>query len=211
MKYSRRFKLVVLVLMTFGLVMPASVVQAENSDSSEPVARQKTVEIKDVALDADGTFRGQVVDTRGSGMSQKAVEIHFLDQLVARTTTDQEGYFAISGLSGGTYQVSVAAETVMYRFWASQTAPPAVSNAALIVSPEDIRRGQFGGYASNFGKPVTGFLSGNAVAAMTVIPVLVAGGVVIAKNKPVRFSEDPVIPAAAAVIQVVPQNPQPAS
>lgn len=97
--------------------------------------------IRDLALGTGGTLSGQVVNSQGQAQGNTQVTVWQQEQKVATATTDAEGNFAVAGLRGGVHQVAAGEGVQVYRFWATNTAPPAASNRAMLVSDSNIVRG----------------------------------------------------------------------
>jgi Carboxypeptidase regulatory-like domain len=131
----------------------------------------------DVALRSGGLLVGQVVDSQGVAKSGTMVSIRQGQQEVVRTTTDENGVFAAQGLRGGHYQLLTQEGGSDCRLWAADTAPPAARPAALIVSGNDVVRGQYG--------PAQGW-----VHWMKAHPYITAGVVAAAIAIPVAFIDD---------------------
>ena len=128
---------------------------------------QKTAPVvTDIALSAGNTFTGQVVDAQGHGVDGAAVTVRQGNKDVAKTTTSKEGYFSVTGLKGGTYEVEAGQSKGMYRFWAANTAPPSAQNQALLVSDAKGVRGQVGGLGSV--PPITFAALGTGIAGTTL-------------------------------------------
>ncbi|NMC21949.1 MAG: carboxypeptidase regulatory-like domain-containing protein [Thermogutta sp.] len=98
--------------------------------------------IVDVALQGDGVLLGQVVNPQGAPLAGAAVRINDGKQQLGTAKTNQDGYFAFQGLKGGLYQVNAANGSGMFRLWAARTAPPSAQKGALLVSGQDLARGQ---------------------------------------------------------------------
>src|SRR5207244_11669104 len=96
----------------------------------------------DVALRAGGLLVGQVVDQQGVAKVGTPVSVQFAGKDVVRATTDANGVFAAKGLRGGQYQLLTPLGGSVCRLWADNTAPPAARPAALIVSGNQVVRGQ---------------------------------------------------------------------
>jgi hypothetical protein len=126
----------VVVLACVGMLMP----RAAWAAGQRPAGNEQRV--VDVALDAGGLFQGQVVDP--DNVATVACEVVLLrnGQEVARTTTDREGRFSVSGLRGGVYQVMAGGGGGVYRLWAPGTAPPSAGSSALVIAG-DVVRGQW--------------------------------------------------------------------
>jgi hypothetical protein len=133
------------------------------SDAAKP--RQAAPAVTDIALSAGNTFTGQVVDAQGHGVDGAAVSVRQGGKDIAKTTTSKEGYFSVTGLKGGTYEVEAGQGRGMYRFWATNTAPPSAQNQALLVSDAKVVRGQL-----NFGTvpPITYAALGTGIAGTTL-------------------------------------------
>jgi hypothetical protein len=116
--------------------MPSSVLADEPTDTHT-----------DVALRPGGLLVGQVVDQQGATKAGTVVSVKYADHEVVRTTTDANGVFAAQGLRGGQYQLVTSEGISVCRLWAPNTAPPSARPAALVVSGNNIVRGQWGGGA----------------------------------------------------------------
>jgi hypothetical protein len=108
---------------------------AEARSSAAPVVR-------DVALQAGGVLRGQVLNAQGAPAAMTKVVLAQQGQALAEATTDAQGRFSFSGLKGGVYQVATTHGASVYRAWNPGTAPPAAQADALIVNGEAVIRGQ---------------------------------------------------------------------
>jgi hypothetical protein len=98
----------------------------------------------DVALDAEGTLHGQVVDVQGNPQSKTAVAVRHRGREVARTVSDESGRFRLSGLRGGLHEIVVGQSATVCRAWAPNTAPPSARPAALVVLGDQQVLGQCG-------------------------------------------------------------------
>jgi hypothetical protein len=130
----------------------------------------------DVALRDGGLLVGQVVDTQGVPQAGAVVTIRQGEHEVVRTTTDQNGTFAAKGLRGGQYQLETENGISTCRLWAADTAPPAARQSALVVSGNDVVRGQFGG--------------GGVLSWVRAHPYITAGIVAAAIATPLAFIDD---------------------
>jgi hypothetical protein len=63
--------------------------------------------IRDIALGKNGSLSGQLLDAQGHGRANEMVVIHRQGAEPRQVQTDSQGRFAVSGLSGGTYQICV--------------------------------------------------------------------------------------------------------
>lgn len=122
-------------LATLGLCLPQPLL----AGSVTP----KTV-ATDIALQKDGLLVGQVVDALGKPVAGTQVTLAAQGKPLAATKSTPEGYFAFKGLRGGVYQVVTEEGYGVYRAWSPGTAPPAAKKVALVVSGDDVVRGQEG-------------------------------------------------------------------
>jgi hypothetical protein len=93
--------------------------------------------VTDVALADGGLLQGQVVNPQsGVGAANMPVTLRMQDQIVATTTTDAAGRFAVQRLRGGVHQVIAGESQGIYRFWSPGTAPPSAQvNAVVYTQP----------------------------------------------------------------------------
>ena len=136
-----------------GLVVPEQLVRAAGpaapvmterlpaAPQAAPVAPAAPT-IGDVALASGGVFAGQVVDAEGRPQAGTVVAVFQQQQVVATVLADQQGQFSIRGMQGGMYQVTAGSKMTNYRLWAADTAPPTAQRSALLISGQDVVRGQ---------------------------------------------------------------------
>jgi len=132
-------------LACIGMVLPQAALAAPAPQASQPapaVVEPPVPTVIDVALADGGTFVGQVVDRQGVPLAGTAVVVRQNEQEVASTVSDANGQFRLSGLRGGLYQVTAGQGVAIYRLWAPNTAPPTAQTSALIVSGNELVRGQ---------------------------------------------------------------------
>jgi len=98
----------------------------------------------DIALQKDGLLVGQVVDPLGKPVAGAQVTLTAQGKRLATMKSTAEGYFAFKGLRGGVYQVITEEGHGVYRVWSPGTAPPAAKKVVLLVSGDDVVRGQEG-------------------------------------------------------------------
>jgi len=142
MKQISLFKRAVIALAAIGMMMPAPQVQAATAAPAKVIQTDATV--LDIGLKSDGVFAGRVVDHAGTPSAKTEVTIRQGQQVVAKTTTDAEGRFAVKGLKGGVYEVASGKTVGTYRVWNETVAPPAAKEQALLVLGENGTRGGFG-------------------------------------------------------------------
>jgi hypothetical protein len=142
MKQISLFKRAVIALAAIGMMMPAPQVQGATAAPAKIVRTDASV--LDIGLKSDGVFAGRVVDHTGTPSAKTEVTIRQGQQVVAKTTTDAEGRFAVKGLKGGVYEVASGKTAGTYRIWTETMAPPAAKEQALLVLGENGTRGQIG-------------------------------------------------------------------
>ena len=129
---------VLVSLAVVGFCLPQPVLGAAVVTGKQPV-------VIDVALMGGGVLIGQVVDSQGTPLKAASVSLRDQRQEIATTKTDDNGYFAVRGLSGGMYEIVAAEGRGQYRLWAPGTAPPAARQGALLVSGSETVRAQYCG------------------------------------------------------------------
>ena len=87
-------------------------------------------------------MHGQVVDSQGRAMGDAAVALQFEGRLMATTKTNSTGGFVFRGLRGGTFQISAASGSAVFRLWAHNTAPPLAATGAVIAADREAAAGQ---------------------------------------------------------------------
>jgi hypothetical protein len=127
----------------------------------------------DIALREGGVLVGQVVNPQGVAQANTPVSIRFANHEVVRTTTDKNGIFAAKGLRGGQYELATTEGISACRLWAADTAPPAARSAALLVSGNQVIRGQ-GMMTSWVGwMKAHPYITAGTVAAAIAVPVAI--------------------------------------
>jgi hypothetical protein len=121
--------------------------------------------ISDASLQDGGVLFGQLVDQQG--IPRKAVQVVLRQgqHVVAATKTDSLGRFSISGLRAGVYQIETAQGEKVYRLWSPTTAPPAAQQNILMVTANDVVRGQID--LSTYGPAVRGAIAGGLITGLT--------------------------------------------
>ncbi len=177
MKRAGWFTCPAVTLAVVGLAVP----QVRAADPSRlpqpaspvsPAAAPQTTAIADVALAGGGILRGQVLDPQGTPLANREIVIRQQDRTVATSRSDRDGRFAVSGLSGGVYQIATTDSQAVYRLWAPGTAPPAAQPGALVVAGGELVRGQ----------------AGNRVRAFFTSPWVLAGLLGAAIATPIALS-----------------------
>lgn len=129
--------------------------------------------VGDVVLRDGKILLGQVVTPEGKPLPGISVALRDRKTELAAGKTNENGYFAFSGLTTGTYQVVGAQTTGTYQVWTKDLAPPTAQPGALIVAGGETVRGQYpaGQYAGMIGRPL---IIGGLVAAAIAIPIAVS-------------------------------------
>jgi hypothetical protein len=161
-----RFHMTLATIACLGMIVPPSA-----------LAGQPAKLANDVALRPGGLLVGQVVDAQGAVQAGRVVSIQHGDREVVRTSSDQNGVFAAQGLRGGQYQIATENGLSVCRLWAPETAPPAAHEAAIVVTGQDVVRGQWGGGGAwlNWVRSHP-YITAGIVAAAIAVPLAVAAG-----------------------------------
>lgn len=96
----------------------------------------------DVALAAEGTATGRVLDEKQKGVPNTTVSIRQGKDEIAKATTDADGNFKVKNLKGGMYLITSSSGYGLFRFWAPKSAPPAAHDQVLLMSKAVIVRAQ---------------------------------------------------------------------
>lgn len=98
MKLFSQLQRLMIVGATLGLLIPQPAFSGDPSSSGP---------IRDVALQQGGVLRGEVRSPQGRVSAGKTVSIIADGQLVAKSLTETDGRFTVSGLQPGVYAVVV--------------------------------------------------------------------------------------------------------
>jgi hypothetical protein len=100
------------------------------------------------------------------------------DQIVATTTTDAAGRFAVQRLRSGVHQVIAGENQALYRFWSPGTAPPSAQVKAVVYMqpattsqpnvPVTYTDGEEGGLKMVLANPI---IIGAIVATAIAVPI----------------------------------------
>ncbi len=132
-------------LACLGTMLPQSGAFAEAPQVLPQPKAVAAPAIIDVALTNGGTMTGAVVKADGSAVEGAVVTMRQGTQQVAQVVTDSNGRYAVTNLRAGVYQVAAGQDQSIYRVWAPETAPPSARPAAVLVTGQQVVRGQFGG------------------------------------------------------------------
>ncbi len=98
--------------------------------------------VDDVALAGGGRLQGLVLDPRRVPQAGVCVVLRRSGRQVGRVVTGSAGEFALTGLRGGLYQLVTPWSSRLVRLWTPGTAPPSARQAAVLVVPHTVVRGQ---------------------------------------------------------------------
>ena len=129
----KRFQTIMAAVACVGIVCPPSALAGAPTNGA-----------KDVALRPGGVLVGQVIDQQGAIRVGSTVSIQQGEQEIVRTQTDKNGVFAARGIRGGQYLIVSDDGQSLCRLWTANTAPPAASDAAVVVTGQEVVRGQWG-------------------------------------------------------------------
>lgn len=147
-----------------------------------------TAAVHDVALRADRSLQGRVVDLQGQGRANLPVSIIQAGNVVGKATTDADGRFAMADLKGGTYSLQAAEQFVQYRAWSDGSAPPMAMDPVIYSDPLMHAHGPLGGHLGPAAVNTVGGVAG-AVQALLSSPIGLAA-VATAIAVPIAVSND---------------------
>ena len=174
MRWTRKGWWVTALTVTLQVVTPFGVHAEDPTALSRPNVATPMA-IRDVRLDAAGALHGQLLTPEGAPLANTRVTLGQFNKPVGETSTDQDGNFALTGVRGGTYELRSPEASAWVRVWTADSAPPAATKAALLVSKRDTVRGNINYLSTQMMQPP------EAIGAL-MIPAAVAGGVIALKQ-----------------------------
>lgn len=96
--------------------------------------------IMDITLTQDNLLQGQLVMRGGQPKSQACILVSSDHGITCRTTTNDQGLFAVKVARGGMHVVSHGETSAVVRAWTQRAAPPSAKNGILMVSDEQLSR-----------------------------------------------------------------------
>jgi hypothetical protein len=124
----RTIRFAAVVAAGFGLATPRCALQAAEKPAAKAVA--------DVALSAEGDLAGVVTSNGKAPVDGALVTLSKQGQVVAKTTTNEQGEFSLVGVKGGVYELKAGPSTKLVRVWNEKSAPPsAADHATMVVNP----------------------------------------------------------------------------
>ncbi len=152
----KQFKFIAVALSSVGMLM-SPVATAAPVAAIAPIASVPVVQApRDIALHEGGVLVGQMLDAQGGAIAGVPISVLTAGKEVARVQTDQSGKFKVAGLKGGVHQVATVGQQDVYRLWSPKTAPPAAQKGLMLVSSNDLVRGQDCGSGVNCGSACGG-------------------------------------------------------
>lgn len=170
MKQLSLVRYLVVSVACVGVCTPASAIE---------VTKHRIAPTADVSLDQQGRLFGQVLDRQGSPQQDAVINVLQDGKTVAQARTTTEGYFAVSDLRGGIYQVTAGESVGTYRVWSHGSAPPAAGPGVLLVAGDQVQAGNFGLPGINDG-----------VGAWLSNPIVVGGIIATAIAVPIAVSDN---------------------
>ena len=126
----------VLLLACLAIILPQAAI------AEAPAAPWQAHKTMDVVLFHGGLLFGQVLNPQGQPKAGAVVLIRQRHRDVTQVRTDDQGRFAVRGLSGGVYELVTADTSRQIRAWSKTTSPPAASQVALLIVTGTTVRGQ---------------------------------------------------------------------
>ena len=170
---SRKLTAFVLICSIWLLpVEPVLAARTRGTGQAAPTNPKAAVVVRDVALQAGGVLRGQVVDKQGqpcAGVPVTVTKTGVANAAPVAARTDDAGRFQCPDLTGGVYFVETADGGAICRLWAPNTAPPAAVPAALVVQGQGPVRANLANLS-----PWGWTLIGLGVAAAIAIPLILS-------------------------------------
>jgi len=158
-------RLTILLATIVTLAISGQILAAETKQAPAP-------RVIDVALQDGGLLLGQVVTPEGMPVANAAVTVGTGEQTLGMAKTDAQGRFAFRGLKSGVYRLDAANGTGMYRLWAPRTAPPGAQQVTMIVSGQDLARGQILPRVQTWMR--NPWIVGGAIATAVAVPIAIA-------------------------------------
>jgi len=131
----------------------------------------------DIALRNGGELVGQIFTSAGIPQAGANISVIQHGKRVALVATNKQGVFAVPNLQGGVYQIATPNHRGVYRLWAPRTAPPAAHEGLMIVSGNQVVRGQ----GSPFSK-VTGWITRHPIMTAGIVAAAIAIPIAVTDN-----------------------------
>ena len=170
--------------------------QPQTGDTdSQPIAvsEQAAPSIIDVRLSADGTAAMSIMDSAGHFVSGANVVVAYQGHEIAQAVSDASGQFTITGLRPGLHSLMSLNSGQMYRFWASDEAPPSALEKGALVVQTPAARGQYG---PMMGYPMQPMMGPSMMAPGLLATTITAAAVAVVLIGKSKGSDAVVIPAS---------------
>jgi hypothetical protein len=152
MKSRKLWKSAFVVIATFSLLLPNSILSVANagrsgksnhsSKSSSRNGQNNAAAVQDVSLNADGSFTASIVDGQGKPVAGIRVVVRNGRAVIAEARTDDAGQFHVERLRGGVYEISHSQGKAVSRVWSEGTAPKSVRQNGRLVTHKSQSRDQ---------------------------------------------------------------------
>lgn len=162
MKNVNLFARVMIAMAAIGLCLPSAALSATTVASPS---------VEDVALLDGNVLVGQLVDANGGNVGEVPVLLQQQNQTIVALKTNKDGVFAAKGVPAGVYRLATDNTQGIYRLWAPKTAPPSAQKGALLVSGDQVVRGQYGSPLRNM--LANPWIVAGIVACAVAIPVAI--------------------------------------
>lgn len=96
------------------------------------VKKQEKPTIVDLFLGREGTLEGQLKKQGDAEDGDALISIWQGQKLIWKGTADQAGKFQLKNITTGLYRVVCGDETLLFRAWSGDTAPPKSSGSLII-------------------------------------------------------------------------------
>lgn len=133
MKIHSVLKQLVSVAVCCGLLL-------SNSASAFNGTRSQTA--KDVELSGAGHLNGTVCTPDGVPLPGRTVTLKYQGNVVAETSSGQNGDFAFSGVRGGVHELTVGSSSTPLRLWKHGSAPANSGRQVAVAVGSPVVRGQ---------------------------------------------------------------------
>lgn len=181
-----------------GVIAPRTI---HAQEPMPPAVGQRST-VLDVALQAGGTLRGQVVNRQGIPIESVTVSIRVAGKEIAQAKADGQGRFGIRRLRGGLHTVACNGTSWPLRVWAEGTAPPSANPSVMLVYGQAARgqavphpaRGGSHVSRNSWGHAPSGHVHsgpGGIRGVLTRYPLAVGTGVAAAIALPLALDDDP--------------------
>lgn len=151
-------------LAIFGMLLP-----------SVSFGASPTTAVQDVALRANRSLHGRVVDLQGNARADLPVSIVQAGEVVGKATTDQNGQFVMADLKSGNYTLKAAEQLVHCRAWCHESAPPIAIEPMICTDPCAASMSGFGSMHGHVHGPLGGHAGPIAVNAVGGIGSAIGG------------------------------------